>query len=362
MCPTRTGSRRRTGLTATLLGVKALVKTAPAAGLDLIDVPVPTIGPNDVLIRVRKSGICGTDLHIDSWDAWARANIQSPLIVGHEFCGDIVEIGSAVVDLEEGMFVSAEGHFTCGRCRSCLAGHRHLCISTHGIGVQVDGAFAEYIAMPAANVWVHRTPVDPDVAAIFDPFGNAVHTALQFDCLGEDVLVSGAGPIGIMAALVAKHAGARHVVITDLSDERLSLAKRLGVDTAINVAERRIADAMPGLGIREGFDVGLEMSGAQPALSEMIDTMRHGGNIAMLGIPSAPLTVDFTKVVFRMLTIQGVYGREIFETWYAMSVLLESGLDISGVITDRFHYSDYKQAFATARAGRGGKVIMDWSK
>lgn len=341
--------------------MKALVKTAPTSGLDLIDVPEPAIGPNDVLIKVRKTGICGTDLHIDSWDTWAQAAITPQLIIGHEFCGDIVEVGSAVTDLKAGMFVSAEGHFTCGRCRSCLAGHRHLCISTHGIGVQVDGAFAEYIAMPAGNVWVHRTQVNPEVAAIFDPFGNAVHTALQYDCLGEDVLVSGAGPIGIMAALVAKHAGARHVVITDLSDERLELAKSLGVDTAINVSDQRIADAMPGLTIREGFDVGLEMSGAQPALAEMIQNMRHGGNIAMLGIPSAPLTLDFSTVVFRMLTIQGVYGREIFETWYAMSVLLESGLDISGVITDRFHYTEYRQAFDVARAGHGGKVILDWS-
>lgn len=341
--------------------MKALVKTAAAPGLELIDVPVPEIGPNDVLIRVRKTGICGTDLHIDAWDAWSQANIAAPLVVGHEFCGDIAEVGSAVTDLEVGMFVSAEGHFTCGRCRSCLAGHRHLCISTHGIGVQVDGAFAEYIAMPASNVWVHRTPVDPDVAAIFDPFGNAVHTALQFNCLGEDVLVSGAGPIGIMAALVAKHAGARHVVITDLSDERLALAKQLGVDTTVNVTNQRIKDAMPGLSIREGFDIGLEMSGAQPALAEMIDTMRHGGNIAMLGIPSRPLTLDFAKVVFRMLTIQGVYGRQIFETWYEMSVLLQSGLDISGVITDRFHCTDHAEAFATARAGHGGKVIMDWT-
>lgn len=341
--------------------MKALVKTAATPGLELIDVPVPEIGPNDVLIKVRKTGICGTDLHIDAWDAWAQASIKAPLVVGHEFCGDIVEIGSAVTDLSVGMFVSAEGHFTCGRCRSCMAGMRHLCISTQGIGVQVDGAFAEYIAMPAGNVWVHRSPIDTDVAAIFDPFGNAVHTALQFECLGEDVLVAGAGPIGIMAALVAKHAGARHVVITDLSNERLALAKSLGVDTTINVADQRIRDVMPNLAIREGFDVGLEMSGAGPALAEMIDNMRHGGNIAMLGVPSSPVTVDFAKVVFSMLTIQGVYGRKIFETWYAMSVLLQSGLDISGIITDRFSYTDHAEAFATAKKGHGGKVIMDWS-
>lgn len=330
-------------------------------GLDLVEVPLPALGPTDVLIKVQKTGICGTDLHIQQWDAWARANIVAPLILGHEFCGEVVELGSAVTDLELGMFVSAEGHFTCGRCRSCLAGQRHLCISTHGIGVQSAGCFAEYIAMPAANVWVHRVPIDPDVAAIFDPFGNAVHTALQFNCLGEDVLVSGAGPIGIMAGLVAKHAGARHVVMTDLSDSRLALAKSLGVDHTINVGKVRIADAMPTLNIREGFDVGLEMSGAQPALAEMIDNMRHGGNIAMLGIPAAPLTLDFAKVVFRMLTIQGVYGREIFETWYEMSVLLQAGLDISGVITDRFHFTDFQHAFDVARDGLGGKVILDWT-
>ncbi len=341
--------------------MKALVKRSGSAGLDLTDVPMPTLRPNDVLIKVRKTGICGTDLHIDSWDAWSQANIKPPVIIGHEFCGDIVELGSAVTDLEVGMFVSAEGHFTCGRCRSCLAGRRHLCIKTHGIGVQVDGAFAEYVAMPAANVWVHRVPVDAEVAAIFDPFGNAVHTALMFDVRGEDVLVSGAGPIGIMSALVAKHAGARHVVITDLSDDRLELASRVGIAHTINVGSQGIADALPGLKIREGFDIGFEMSGAQPALAEMIDNMRHGGKVAMLGIPSAPLTIDFGKVVLQMLTIRGVYGREIFETWYAMSVLLETGLDISGVITDRFHYTDYREAFETARAGRGGKVIVDWS-
>ena len=340
--------------------MKALVKTHAGPGLELIEVPTPTAGPNEVLIKVRRTGICGTDLHIDAWDAWAQANILAPLIVGHEFCGDIVEIGSAVDDLEVGMFVSAEGHFVCGRCRACLAGKRHLCIKTRGIGVQVDGAFAEYIVMPASNVWVHRTPVDPDVAAIFDPFGNAVHTALQFPCLGEDVLVSGAGPIGIMAALVAKHAGARHVVITDLSDERLALAHSLGVGTTINVGRERIADAQRDLHMREGFDVGLEMSGAGPALQEMIANMTHGGRIAMLGIPSKEIALDFSKVVFSMLTIKGVYGREIFETWYAMSVLLESGLDISGVITDRFDHTEHEAAFAAARGGHGGKVILAW--
>ena len=340
--------------------MKALVKTEPTAGLTLADVPDPLVGPTDVLVRVRRTGICGTDLHIEAWDAWAQQAVTAPLTVGHEFCGDIVEVGSAVEDLAPGMFVSGEGHFVCGRCRACLAGKRHLCVRTRGIGVQVDGAFAEYIAMPAGNIWVHRQPVDPDVAAIFDPFGNAVHTALQFPCLGEDVLVTGAGPIGIMAALVAKFAGARHVVISDLSDDRLDLAKRLGVDVVINAGRERIADRQPLLDMKEGFDVGLEMSGSSVALGEMIANMTHGGRIAVLGIPSSEVTIDLAKVVFSMLTIQGVYGREIFETWYDMSVLLQSGLDISGVITDRFHYTDYQDAFATARSGRGGKVVLDW--
>lgn len=340
--------------------MKALVKTRAESGLELIEVPMPPVGPNDVLIKVRRTGICGTDLHIESYDDWAKANITAPLIVGHEFCGDIVEVGSAVADLQPGMFVSAEGHLWCGRCRACLAGKRHLCANTKGIGVQIDGAFAEYIAIPAVNVWVHRHLLDPDVAAIYDPFGNAVHTALQFSPLGEDVLVAGAGPIGIMAALVAKHAGARHVAITDLSDERLELAKRLGVDTTINVGRQRVKDVWDSLNMREGFDIGLEMSGAGPALQEMIANMTHGGRIAMLGIPSAQINLDFAKLVFGMLTIKGVYGREIFETWYAMSVLLQSGLDISGVITDRFHYTEHQQAFAAARSGGAGKIVMNW--
>ncbi|WP_203568554.1 L-threonine 3-dehydrogenase [Aestuariimicrobium ganziense] len=340
--------------------MKALVKTRPEPGLELVEVPMPTVRPTDVLIKVRRTGICGTDLHIANWDGWAQANITTPLIVGHELCGDIVEVGAAVEDLEVGMFVSVEGHYVCGRCRACLAGNRHLCIKTRGIGVQIDGAFAEYIAVPAGNVWVHRHDVDPDVAAIFDPFGNAVHTALQFNCLGEDVLVSGAGPIGIMAALVAKHAGARHVVITDLSDERLALATSLGIDTTINVARERVKDVWDHLNLREGFDIGLEMSGAGPALREMIANMTHGGKIAMLGIPSQEISLDLAKVVFSMLTIRGVYGREIFETWYAMSVLLQSGLDISGVITDRFSHTEHEAAFAAAASGGSGKVVMSW--
>ncbi len=340
--------------------MKALVKTHAGPGLDLIEVPMPAMGPNDVLVKVRRTGICGTDVHIDAWDSWAEKTIRTPLVVGHEFCGDIVDVGSEVTDLEPGLFVSAEGHLWCGRCRACLAGRRHLCVNTRGIGVQLDGAFAEYIAVPAANVWVHRTPVDPDVAAIFDPFGNAVHTALQFPCLGEDVLVTGAGPIGILAAMVAKHAGARNVVITDHSQERLELARRLGIDHALNTAEVPVRDVQRSLGMREGFDVGLEMSGSGEALRDMVDNMTHGGRIAMLGIPSHDIALDFSKVVFNMLTIKGVYGREIFETWYAMSVLLQSGLDVSGVITHRFHYTDFRAAFAATGSGHSGKVVMVW--
>jgi threonine 3-dehydrogenase len=320
------------------------------------------MGINDVRIGVRKTGICGTDLHIEGWDAWAAKTIHPPLVVGHEFVGEIVEAGSNVYDFGPGDIVSGEGHVTCGLCRHCLAGRRHLCAHMSGLGVGRDGAFAEYVALPSGNVWVHRDPIDPGVAAIFDPFGNAVHTALAFPMLGEDVLVTGAGPIGIMAAMVSKHAGARHVVITDHSDERLALARSLGVTRAVNIDRDNVADAQHELGMREGFDVGLEMSGSSAALRDMITQMTHGGRIAMLGIPSAEISVDFAAVVLKMLTIKGIYGREMFETWYEMSVLLESGLDISGVITDRFHYTEYEQAFAAARSGRGGKVIMSWEE
>jgi threonine 3-dehydrogenase len=272
----------------------------------------------------------------------------------------VVEIGSGVSDLAVGDLVSGECHLVCGRCRNCRAGRRHLCIHTRGIGIHRDGAFAEYVAFPAGNAWVQRDPIDPAVAAIFDPFGNAVHTALAFPMLGEDVLVTGAGPIGIMAAMVSRYAGARHVVITDHSDERLALARELGVTRAVNIDRADVADAQHELGMREGFDVGLEMSGSSAALRDMITQMTHGGRIAVLGIPSSEISVDVAAIVLKMLTIKGIYGREMFETWYEMSVLLESGLDISGVITDRFHYADYEKAFAAAHSGRGGKVIMSW--
>ena len=341
--------------------MRALVKTEARPGLELIEVPVPRMGPSDVLIKVKATGICGTDLHVDRWDEWAQRTVSTPLIVGHEFSGDVVAVGEAVTGIEPGMFVSGEGHLVCGQCRSCRAGRRHLCVRTQGIGVQLPGAFADYISLPASNVWVHRHPIDPDVAAIFDPFGNAVHTALQFPCLGEDVLVTGAGPIGLMAAMVARHAGARFVVVTDLSEERLALARKLGVTRAVNPVNEKLRDVQQDLGMTEGFDVGLEMSGAPVALRDMIANMTHGGRIAMLGIPSGETSLDLATVVFHMLTIKGIYGREMFETWYAMSVLLQAGLDISGVITDRFDAADHKAAFAAAASGHGGKVVMRWA-
>ncbi|QDP98156.1 L-threonine 3-dehydrogenase [Microlunatus elymi] len=342
--------------------MKALVKRTAGPGLELTDVDVPQVGPGEALVQVKQTGICGTDLHIEAWDDWAASHVRAPLVVGHEFSGVVVEIGESVTDVSVGDVVSGEGHLTCGRCRNCRAGRRHLCINTRGIGVQIDGAFAEYVAMPSGNLWVHEHPIGFDVAAIFDPFGNAVHTALTFPMLGEDVLVTGAGPIGILAAMVSHHAGARNVVITDLSDQRLELASRLGVDLALNPRTRTLQDAHDQLGMKEGFDVGLEMSGSPVALRGMIASMTHGGRIAMLGLPSDEISIDFATVVLNMLTIKGIYGREMFETWYAMSVLLQSGLDISGVITDRFDHTEYEQAFATARSGHGGKVIMNWEK
>jgi threonine 3-dehydrogenase len=342
--------------------VKALVKERAEPGLWLADVPEPVIGPDDVLVKVLRTGICGTDLHIRSWDGWAQQTITTPLIIGHEFVGEVAEIGRNVTEVALGDRVSGEGHLVCGRCRNCLAGRRHMCRATIGLGVGRDGAFAEYVALPAANIWVHRVPVDLDVAAIFDPFGNAVHTALSFPLVGEDVLITGAGPIGLMAAAVATHAGARHVMITDVSEERLELARKIGVSLALNVASSTIADGQRTLGLREGFDVGLEMSGRPEAMRDMIANMTHGGRIAMLGLPTAEFPVDWTRVVTSMLTIKGVYGREIFETWYSMSVLLEGGLDLSPVITGRYGFRDFEAAFADAASGRSGKIILDWSR
>ncbi len=342
--------------------MKALVKAAAEPGLVLTDVPVPTPGPGDVLLQVLRTGICGTDLHIEAWDSWAQDAVRAPLIVGHEMVGTVVETGAAVTDVAVGELVSVEGHIVCGRCRNCLAGRRHLCIRTVGVGVQRDGAFCEYVAVPAGNVWVHRHPVPLDVAAIFDPFGNAVHTALQWPVLGEDVLVTGAGPIGIMAAAVVRHAGARNVVITDVSDYRLELARRMGVTLAVDVNSTSLEAAQKQLGMQEGFDVGLEMSGQPDALRGMVANLTHGGRIAMLGLPAQEIALDWGKVVTHMLTIKGIYGREMFETWYAMSVLLQAGLDISPVITGRYGYADHAAAFAEARAGRCGKIVLDWTR
>jgi threonine 3-dehydrogenase len=341
--------------------VKALVKEKAEPGLWLRDVPEPVIGPGDVCVRVLRTGICGTDLHIREYDGWARQAIRTPLVLGHEFVGEVAETGDNVTDIKVGDLVSGEGHLVCGKCRNCLAGRRHLCRSTVGLGVGRDGAFAQYVALPASNVWVHRVPVDLDVAAIFDPFGNAVHTALSFPMVGEDVLITGAGPIGIMAAAVARHAGARNVVITDVSEYRLELACKFGVDLALNVAGQSIKESQQSLGMREGFDVGLEMSGRPEALREMIANMTHGGRIAMLGLPSQEFAVDFARVVTSMITIKGIYGREMYETWYAMSVLLEGGLDLSPLITGCYPYEDFDSAFDEAASGNCGKVVLDWT-
>ncbi|MCZ7638901.1 MAG: L-threonine 3-dehydrogenase [Verrucomicrobia bacterium] len=341
--------------------MKALVKRQAARGLWLEDVPEPTPGINDVLIRVRKTGICGTDLHIYTWDAWAQKTIPVPMVVGHEFVGEVVAVGANVADFHPGDLVSAEGHVVCGRCRNCLAGRRHLCKDTQGIGVNRTGAFAEYIAVPMTNVWHHRPGVDLDVAAIFDPFGNAVHTALSFPVLGEDVLITGAGPIGIMAVAIARHAGARFVVITDRNEYRLELARRLGATVALNIERGTLRQVQQDLGMQEGFDVGLEMSGSPAAFRDMIDNTCHGGKIAMLGIPPEQMAIDWNKVVFNMLTIKGIYGREMYETWYKMTVMLQSGLDIKPVITHRFHYTEFQQGFDAMLSGQSGKVVLDWS-
>jgi threonine 3-dehydrogenase len=341
--------------------MKALVKAKAEPGLWLEEIPEPEIGINDVKIRVLRTGICGTDLHIYNWDAWARKTIPVPMAIGHEFVGEIVAVGSNVNDFHPGEIVSGEGHVVCGRCRNCMAGRRHLCAHTSGVGVNRPGAFAEYIVLPMTNIWKHHDNVDLDVAAIFDPFGNAVHTALQFPVMGEDVLITGAGPIGIMAAAVAKFAAARYIVITDVNEDRLALAKRIGVTRTVNPAKERLKDIQQELGMKEGFDVGLEMSGQAAALREMLDNMAHGGRIAMLGIPSEEIAIDWNKLVFNMLTIKGIYGREMYETWYKMSIMVEQGLDITPVITHRFRYNEFEQGFAAMQTGKSGKVILDWS-
>jgi threonine 3-dehydrogenase len=342
--------------------MRALVKSKSEPGLWLMAVPVPTIGINDVLIKVLRTGICGTDVHIYNWDAWAQRTIPVPMVVGHEFVGRIVEVGSNVVDFQPGDIVSGEGHVVCGRCRNCLAGRRHLCAQTIGLGVDRPGAFADYLALPQTNVWLQDPALDRDVQAIFDPFGNAVHTGLSFDVLGEDVLITGAGPIGCMAAAVVRHAGARYVVVTDVNPYRLDLARRLGATLAVDVRATRLEDVQSELGLKEGFDVGLEMSGNAAAFRSMLANMCHGGKIAMLGIPGEPVAIDWNTVVFNSLTIKGIYGREMYETWYKMTVMLQGGLDIAPIITHRFDFRDYEAGFAAMRSGESGKVVLTWNE
>ena len=341
--------------------MKALVKARSEPGVWLEEVPVPEYGIDDVLIRVERTGICGTDLHIYEWDEWARKTVPVPLVIGHEFVGSIVEVGENVKDFQPGDIVSGEGHVVCGHCRNCLAGRRHLCKDTEGIGVNRSGAFAEFIALPKTNVWYHDQSIDRDVQAIFDPYGNAVHTALSYSVLGEDVLITGAGPIGVMAAAVVRHAGARFVVVTDVNPYRLELARRMGATHTVDVRTDSVADAQVKLDMKEGFDVGLEMSGQAAALEEMIANMCHGGRIAILGIPSERIAIDWHAVIFNMLTIKGIYGREMYETWYHMTVMLQSGLDIGGVITHRLDWSQYEEGFGAMQSGECGKVVLDWA-
>jgi len=340
--------------------MQALVKSRSERGLWLENVPEPEIGINDVKIRVLLTGICGTDLHIYQWDDWAKKTIPVPLVIGHEFVGEIVAVGSNVSDYRVGELVSGEGHVTCGRCRNCLAGRRHLCAHTKGVGVNRPGCFAEFIVLPMSNIWRHNPKINLEIASIFDPFGNAVHTALSFPVLGEDVLITGAGPIGLMAAPVVRHAGARHVVISDLNPNRLALAEKMGVTMAVDPRKMSLQEVQKKLGMQEGFDVGLEMSGSPAAFRDMLANMSHGAKIAMLGIPAGEMSIDWHAVIFNMLTIKGIYGREMFETWYKMTVMLESGLDISPVITHRFPCRDYEQGFAAMEAGQAAKVILDW--
>ncbi|MDA9983639.1 L-threonine 3-dehydrogenase [Porticoccaceae bacterium] len=340
--------------------MKALVKRNSAVGLWLEDVPELEMGINDVLIKVKRTAICGTDMHIYNWDSWAQETIPVPMVVGHEFVGEIVDVGSNVNDFRPGQIVSGEGHVVCGRCRNCLAGRRHLCAHTSGIGVDRPGAFAEYLVLPMSNVWEHRPDIDLDVAALFDPLGNAVHTALQYDLLGEDVLITGAGPIGAMAAAVCRHAGARNVVITDINPQRLELAKKLGATCTVDVRTEKLADVQRSLGMSEGFDVGLEMSGNPAGFRDLLSSMCHGGKVAMLGIPAEEVAIDWSLVIFNMLTLKGIYGREMYETWYKMSVMIESGLDISSVITHRMDYTDFQKGFDAMNAGEASKVILNW--
>jgi len=341
--------------------MRALVKSKAEPGIWLEDIDKPVAGHNDVLIRVRRAAICGTDIHIFRWDEWASNTIPVPMAIGHEFYGEIVECGSEVYGLEIGDRVSAEGHITCGACRNCRAGRRHLCMSTSGVGVSRAGAFADYIAIPASNVFKLPDAISDEMASVLDPLGNATHTALSFDLVGEDVLITGAGPIGIMAVAIARFAGARHIVITDVNDYRLDLARKMGATVALNVSDGVLRDTMNELGMEEGFDVGMEMSGNPAAFRDMLDTMHHGGKIAMLGIPPTETTIDWNQVIFKGLVIKGIYGREMFETWYKMSSMLQSGLSIDAVITHRFALEDYQEAFELMASGQSGKIILDWN-
>src|SRR5437588_3049668 len=342
--------------------MKALVKSKSSRGLWLDDVLEPEPGINDVKVRILMTGICGTDVHIYDWDEWAKNTIPVPMVVGHEFVGEIVSVGANVSDFHPGELVSGEGHVTCGRCRNCLAGRRHLCAHTQGVGVNRPGAFAENIVLPMSNIWRHDPKIKLEIAAIFDPFGNAVHTALSFPVLGEDLLITGAGPIGIMAAAVVRHAGARHVVITDVNPYRLDLARKMCVTLALDVRMEKVADAEKKLGMKEGFDGGLEMSGNPAAFRDLLAAMCHGGKIAMLGIPEEDMAIDWRQVIFNMLTIKDIYGREMYETWYMMTVMLQSGLDIRPVITHRYHYTEFQEAFGQMMTGMSGKVLLTWAE
>jgi threonine 3-dehydrogenase len=342
--------------------MKTLAKLKPEAGIWMDTAPVPEIGPNDVLIKIRKTAICGTDIHICNWDEWSRNTIPVPMIIGHEFAGVIEKAGSEVVGLKEGERVSGEGHLTCGHCRNCRAGKRHLCRNTIGVGVNRPGCFAEYLSIPAVNVFPLPDNISDDIGSLLDPLGNATHTTLSYDLVGEDVLITGAGPIGIMAVAVARHVGARFVVITDVNDYRLNLAKKMGATRVVNVTQKRVADVMPELDMREGFDVGLEMSGNMGAFRDMLDLMNYGGRVALLGIPPGEAAIDWTKVIFKGLFLKGIYGREMFETWYKMSTMLQSSLDISAIITHRFKVDDFQEAFDVMGSGMSGKVILDWEE
>nr|WP_298728942.1 L-threonine 3-dehydrogenase [uncultured Steroidobacter sp.] len=340
--------------------MRALVKAQAAVGIELQDIPKPTVGPNDVMIRVKRTAICGTDMHIYNWDAWAQKTIPVPMAVGHEYSGEIVEIGSEVQGFKPGDRVSGEGHITCGYCRNCRAGRRHLCRNTLGVGVNRQGSFAEYVVIPAFNAFKLPAAIDDEIASILDPLGNAVHTALAFDVVGEDVLITGAGPIGIMAAAIVRFIGARNVVITDVNDYRLDLARKMGATLALNVTRDSLDDAMKQLGMQEGFDVGLEMSGNASALRSMLRTLHHGGSVAMLGIPSTEVAIDWNDVILKGLTIKGIYGRQMFETWYKMAALLQSGLNVRPIITHRLPFTEYRRAFEIMGAGQSGKVVMNW--